>query len=815
MLHNAELIAKMSIDEKISLVSGEGYWHTRSIPRLDLPSIHLTDGPHGVRKLEDTSMSADFAGIVPTTAFPTASLLAASFDPDLAFEEGRALGEECRKLGVDVLLGPGVNIKRSPLCGRNFEYFSEDPLLSSAMGAAWIKGLQSTGTGASLKHFAVNNQERRRMTLDAVVDPRALREIYLAGFEGAVKEGRPATIMAAYNKLNGDYCCESGFLLEKILRGEWGFEGLVVSDWGATDDRPRGLLAGCDLEMPDGGRGRARQLRSELESGRLAEKTLDRAVDRVVDLALRLSRKEEAPFFSVSGSDDFAARHHELARRVALESMILLKNEEDILPLSKSLPIGVVGELARSSRYQGAGSSTINPTRLESLLDAMEEAAIPFEFEAGYRMTEAVRDPAMEAAAIALARRVGDSGGFLIYFVGLPPIFESEGFDRETLDLPANQLALFERLEEACPRLVVVWSGGSPVATDWLHHARAFLAAYLGGQAAGAAIRDLLFGEACPSGRLAESWPLRLEDTPAFGNFSGPEDRVLYKEGIFIGYRWYSSSGRPVRFPFGFGLSYTNFVYRDPRVDRRTINAGQSLRLSFEVANVGRREGREVAQVYLSFPESGIERPAISLADFRKVGLGPGESARLEFDIGPHELRYWDVEENRFLVESGPVILRIGPSSAVLPLEATVHVENGSTPRANSPRLALDGHPSAMSESDFALRYRGILPLARAAGPFTLASTLGDMAGDSALIRLIRKIIVSAQTKGSGTKKGEVNYRMLEEMVGEMPVGRFEAMSGDRVGPRFLKALVEIGNHRLFRALFRLLGIPAKPSRRP
>lgn len=815
MVHNAELISKLSVDEKIALVSGDGYWHTRSVPRLGIPAIHLTDGPHGVRKLQDSSRSSDFVGVVPTTAFPTASLLAASFDPELAFEEGRALGAESRLLGVDVLLGPGVNIKRSPLCGRNFEYFSEDPLLSSGMGAAWIKGLQSTGTGASLKHFAVNNQERKRMKVDAVVDPRALREIYLASFEDAVKEGRPATIMAAYNRLNGDYCCESGFLLEKLLRGEWGYEGLVVSDWGATDDRLRGLAAGCDLEMPDGGKGRSRQLRAALDAGSLDEGILDRAVDRVIDLALRLGREEAGPAATGIEAKGLAAEHHELARRIARESMVLLKNEDDILPLSRSIPLGVVGELARSSRYQGAGSSTINPTRLVSLLDALKEAAIPFEFEAAYRSTEEDRDPELEESALALAKRIGEAGGCLIYSVGLPPLFESEGFDRLHLDLPANQLALFERLAAACPRLVVVWSGGSPVSTNWLHHARAFLAAYLGGQAAGEAIRDLLFGEANPSGKLAESWPLRVEDTPAFGNFSGPEERVLYKEGIFVGYRWYASSGRPVRFPFGYGLSYTDFVYRDPRLDRHSLGAGQSVTLSFEVANVGRRAGKEIAQVYLSFPESAIERPTISLAAFRKVEIGPGESARLEFSIGPRELRYWDVEAERFLVESGPVVVRIGPSSADLPLEVLLHVEGGSSPSARSPRLALDGHPSSMGESDFVLRYRKPLPFLPSLRPFSLASTLSDMAGDSAIIRLVRNIIVSAQTKGSGTKKGEVNYRMLEEMVNHMPVGRFEAMSGDKIGTRFLKTLVEIGNHRFFRATLRLIGFSGKSSRRP
>jgi len=842
-VNHGDLIAKMSLEEKISFVTGDGFWYTRGIPRLGIPSIYLTDGPHGLRKLADGRKSADFVGVLPATCFPTASLLASSFDPELAFEMGRALGEECRLGEVAMLLGPGVNIKRSPLCGRNFEYFTEDPLLSSAMGAAWIAGVESTGVGASLKHFAVNSQEGRRMTVDVVVDPRALREIYLASFEGAVREGRPSSVMGAYNSVNGVHCCENPFLLDQVLRAEWGFEGFVVTDWGAAEDRARGLASGCDLEMPQGRRGSAGRIRSALASGELDAAALDRAVDRILSFVLRAARTAKVPAVALAGSPasaavpagteglaegptptaTFIAPHHELARRIAAESMVLLKNEDDILPLSKSGPLAVIGELARTPRYQGAGSSTIVPTRLESLLDALGEAGIPFEFEAAYALDDELPVPALEESALALARRVGLAGGTLIYAIGLPPIFESEGFDRERLDLPANQTALFEALAAACPRIVAFWSGGAPVTTDWSHHVRALLAAYLGGQASGAAVRDILFGDANPAGKLAESWPLRLEDTPAYGNYSCSEDRVLYKEGIFIGYRWYASSGRPVRFPFGYGLSYTSFSYADIALDRSGIDARGTVELSFTLTNVGERRGREIAQVYLSFPDSEIERPAISLSAFRKIGLEAGESRRVAIRLGPRELRYWDADQGSFLVESGPVLVHVGPSSAELPLEAIFHVEGGASPVQHGPRLDLGSHPSAMSDLEFAQRYGSALPLPRDRSPFGPRSTLADMAEESALVRLLYRIMVAVQTKASGTKRGEANHLMIERMVGEMPLGRFESMSGGAVGPRFLGFLADLANHRRLRALLGLIGgaasspdpfQEAKPSRR-
>ena len=813
-MKHGDLVSKMDLEEKIAYVTGDGFWHTRGIPRLGIAPVYMTDGPHGVRAIVDTTKSSDFAGIVPTTCFPTASLLGSSFDPGLIREMGLALGEEARRNAVSVLLGPGVNIKRSPLCGRNFEYFSEDPLLSASMGAAWIGGVESTGIGTSLKHFAVNNQETRRMTMDALVDPRALREIYLAAFEGAVREGKPATVMAAYNKVNGIYCSQNPFLLDEVLRRDWGFEGLVVTDWGASDDRVRGLVAGCDLEMPSGGRGSAARIRDALDSGEIDEAVLDRAVDRNLDCVLRATgdpAMARAPGRSGPSagsplmSADEAAAHHELARRIAAESMILLKNEDEILPLSPAAPIGVVGELARSPRYQGAGSSTINPTRLESFLEALEDASIPYEFEPAYVLDSEKPESGLEEAALALARRLGEKGGTLVYCIGLPPMFESEGWDRSHLELPANQLALFARLEEACPRIVAVWSGGSPVTTDWLHQVRALLAAYLAGQAGGAAIRDILFGAVNPSGKLAESWPLRLEDSPAYGNYALAQDRVLYKEGIFVGYRWYASSGRPVRFPFGFGLSYGSYFYSDLVLEKRRLVAGESLQVAFTIENHGKRGGKEVAQLYLSFPESAIERPTIALAAFRKIEIAPGASARVEVRLDGSAMRYWDQTEGRFLVENGPVVLRVGPSSAQLPLEAVFHIEGGSSPLQIGPRLDMGAHPSAMEETAFALRCGGALPPAPANRPFSLASTLGDMADESAAVGLIRRLLMAAQNRGSGTKKGEVNRRMLERMVSDMPVGRLGAMSGDLLGPKLLAAIVELANHRRIGALLRLV----------
>ncbi|MEI6385557.1 MAG: glycoside hydrolase family 3 C-terminal domain-containing protein [Spirochaetota bacterium] len=813
-MKNADLVGKMTLAEKLAFITGDGFWLTRTLPRLGLPAILLTDGPHGVRKIADVAQNSDFVGSVPTTAFPTASLSACSFDPELLEEMGRALAEESLRHGVGMLLGPGANIKRSPLCGRNFEYFSEDPLLSSALAAGWIRGLQERGVGASLKHFAVNNQERRRMTVDALVEERALREIYLASFEDAIKEANPASVMCAYNLVNGIRCSENPMLMRRILRDEWGYEGLVVTDWGASNDRALGIAAGIDLEMPEGAPSSATQVEAAIKKGVLPLARLDESVDRILTFVLSApatgaGAEAAGKGGPTAGPDpgkpgaDIEERHHALAGRIAAESMVLLKNEGDILPIAMDRPVALVGELARSPRYQGAGSSFLKPTRLVSLLDALRDGQPELRFAPGYSLGHDRTDAGLEAEALQLAGSVEAEGGILIVAIGLPPIFESEGFDREGLDLPASQLALLKGLSAACSRVVAVYSGGSPVSTDWLPGVRALLAGYLGGQAGGAAQADILYGRVNPSGKLAETWPLRLEDTPAYGNFPGEGDRVMYKEGLFVGYRWYASSGRPARFPFGYGLSYTRFSYSGLEAGRVNMAAGQTATFSFRVANVGSRTGAEIAQCYLSWPESGVERPLLSLAAFTKVRLEAGAEARVEFSIGTRALRHWNPALGAFEVEGGPVIVRCGGSSHDLPLEFTLYAEGGAAREDVSPR-DLSNHPSAMSDEEFSQRLGRPIPPSRVGRPHDLDRPLGDLAADSRLARLIMGVVIRQATRTSVLGAGDANYRMMEEMVRELPVRKLPAMSGGVLPLSLMRMLVALANGRPFAAVVAL-----------
>jgi len=800
-MKHAGLVARMSLEEKAAFVAGDGFWHTRTLPALGIPSAYMTDGPHGVRSPAEPGKSSDFGALLESTAFPTASLLACSFDISLLEEEGRALAEESRERGVALLLGPGANIKRSPLCGRNFEYFSEDPHLSGALAAAWIRGLQSGGVGASLKHFAANNQEKGRMIVDALVEPRALREIYLASFEEAVEGGRPASVMCAYNKLNGSYCSENGFLTREVLRKDWGYEGFVVTDWGASADRIKGLEAGIDLEMPESLPPKAIAVAAAVRAGTLDHRLLDESVDRLLDFVLSSPVVREGP-----GPSFDRRAHHELARRLARESIVLLKNEGGLLPLAKDRKIGLVGELARTPRYQGAGSSFLKPTRLESLVGALEEGGHPFDFAPGYRIDRELPEPSLVSEALALARRVHAEGGTLVVAVGLTELLEGEGFDRSHLRLPDNQADLLPQLAAACPSLVALYVGGSPVETTWLAEVPAFLVSYLGGQASGAAQVDLLYGDHNPSGKLAETWPLRLEDTPSHGNFPGRDRRVLYKEGLFVGYRWYSSARRAVAFPFGAGLGYAPFAYSEPALSATLLAPGRELRVSFTLENRGARRGKEVAQAYLSFPDSALERPGLALAAFSKFELAAGERRRVELVIDTRALRHWDEKEGRFAFEGGRVLVHVGGSSADLPLKLALTLEGEPLPPSDLPRLDLGKHPSELSDADFAARLGLPLPPPRTLEPFGSDSLLVDLGRASRLVSLFTKVMVAVSARSSGARRGSPNYRMVEEMIAETPLSRLVGLSEGRLSPGLAAALVELAKGRPLAALGRLFG---------
>lgn len=665
-----ELIKQMSLEEKASLCSGLNFWNTKPIERLNIPSIMMTDGPHGLRK---QSEGADHLGInesVEATCFPTASALACSFDRDLVKELGIAIGEECQSENVSIVLGPGANIKRSPLCGRNFEYYSEDPYLSSEMAKNQIQGTQSQGIGTSLKHFAANNQEHRRMTIDTIVDERTLREIYLASFETAVKEAHPWTVMCAYNKLNGEYCSENYRLLTEILRNEWGFEGFVVSDWGAVNDRDKGLSSGLELQMPaDGGMG-DNLIVEAVKRNRLSEGVLDEAVERILNIIFKaVENKRENVIYSKE-------KHHELARKIAGECMVLLKNEEKILPLKKEDNIAVIGELATKVRYQGGGSSHINPTKVDNAYEEIVNFAGTenVRYARGYDLSidDTIYDLAEEAKKLVI------EADKVILFIGLPERYESEGFDRTHLNIPKNQYDLVKKLKSVNKNIVVVLSNGSPIEMPFVSDVKAILEAYLTGQASGKAICDLLYGEVNPSGKLAETFPLKLSDNPSYLNFPGEVDKVEYKEGIFVGYRYYDKKAMDVLFPFGYGLSYTNFEYSNLKISKNEIDDTEKVTVSVNIKNIGDVFGKEIVQLYIRDKESSVTRAEKELKGFEKIGLEPGEEKEVTFILNKRSFAYYNVDLGDWHVESGEFEILIGKSSREIVLKEVITVNTTS-----------------------------------------------------------------------------------------------------------------------------------------
>lgn len=659
-------IAGLSLEQRAALVSGASFWATHAIPEADIPEIVLTDGPHGVRR---QAAGADHLGIndaLPATAFPTAAATGSTWDPELLTELGATLAVEARALGVHVLLGPGINIKRHPLCGRNFEYFSEDPLLAGRLGAAWVRGLQDGGVGASVKHFAANNQETERMRVSAEVDERTLREIYLPAFEACVAE-QPATVMCSYNAVNGTPVSQHRTLLTEVLRDDWGFDGVVVSDWGAVSDPVASIAAGLDLEMPGTNGVSAATLVDAVRGGRLAEADLDRAAERVVAMAQRLDEAQRA---APTAEVDHEA-HHAIARRMAAEGAVLLTND-GILPLDPGAAgrVAVVGALARTPRYQGAGSSHINAPRVDDVVAELSAAlGAEVAYAAGYRL-ERDEDAAADADLREEAVRVARDADTVVLVLGLPAAEESEGFDRSHLDLPARQLELAREVAAVTDRVVVVLGNGGVVLTRPVEElAGAVLEMWLGGQAVGGAVADLLVGVREPGGRLAETIPLALTDTPAYVNFPGTRDRVHYGERVYVGYRWYDRVAREVAHPFGHGLGYTTWAYADLVVDIPDPTVAAAT-VSVTVTNTGERRGAEVVQVYVGDLEASVDRPLRELAGFAKVRLDPGESRRVEVALDERAFAFWG--DAGWRVEPGAFRIEVGRSSRDLPLSAEV-----------------------------------------------------------------------------------------------------------------------------------------------
>jgi beta-glucosidase len=647
--------------EKVRLTAGSDYSRSRGVPRLGVPAILLVDGPHGVRRQLRTKQYQ--AGSRPATCFPTASALAATWDVALIEQVGIALGEEARSEGVSVLLGPGANIKRTPLCGRNFEYFSEDPYLSSRLAAAWIRGVQSTGVGASLKHFAANNIEARRFSVESLVDERALREIYLASFEYAVRSAQPATVMAAYNQLNGRFCADNPTLLTAVLREEWGFEGAVVSDWGATNGRATSIASGLDLSMPGLDGADDREVVAALRGGRLPAAALDRAANAI----LRLIARTEAA--RTPGHTYDIEKHHELARRAAAAGTVLLRNEDRVLPLPEGATVAVLGAFAKTPRYQGAGSSGLTPHRIDNAYDALVATLGPdrVRYADGYRR-DAGSD--VEHALIAQARVAAEGADAALVFVGLPERDEVEGLDRTSLDLPPAHDALVEAVAARHPRVIVVVQAGAPVVMPWREKVAAVVYAYLGGQAGGGAIVDVLCGRSEPGGRLAETFPVRLADNPVHALPFGPR-QTEYRESVYVGYRWYDTADVDVAYPFGHGLSYTTLEWSEATADV----VGTDVDVSVTVTNTGDRAGSEVVQVYVRDLVSTVFRPRHELKGFVKLHLGPRESQRVTVRLDRRAFAFWDVIRHDWTVEPGEFEIRIGASSRDIRAAVTVTID--------------------------------------------------------------------------------------------------------------------------------------------
>ena len=677
-----KLVNELTLEEKASLCSGADFWHTKAIDRLNIPAAMVSDGPHGIRKQESLADHMGVAESIKAIGFPTASAMACSFDRDLLHKVGDALGEECVAEDLAVLLGPGINMKRSPICGRNFEYYSEDPVVAGELGAAFVNGVQEHGVGTSLKHFAANNQEWRRMSISAEIDERTLREIYLAAFETAVKKAQPWTIMCSYNRINGVYSCENDWLLNKVLRDEWGFEGLVMTDWGAMNERVPSLKAGLDLEMPDCHGETDKLIVKAVQSGELEESILDTAVERILTMVDKYltARKDIDPASmvhplpsSVERGYDVAA-HHALARTTAEQSAVLLKNE-DILPLQKDKKIAFIGEFAKVPRIQGGGSSHINNTSIESALDVAGDSV---SYAQGFHIDEETTDETLLQEAITLAKE----SDVAVIFAGLPDSFESEGFDRTHLNMPANQNELIARISEVQPNVVVVLHSGSPIAMPWLDKVAGVLQMYLAGQASGGAAVNLLFGDATPCGKLAETFPLHLEDNPSYLNFPGNREKVCYQEGVFIGYRYYDKKKMDVLFPFGYGLSYTDFTYSNMKVtvngknaaDVDVIKETDEIVVSADITNTGNCDGAEIVQLYIKNPVVYEIRPEKELRDFAKVFLKAGETKTVTFMLNARAFSYYETRIHDWYAESGDYEILLASSSRDIRLQYTVSI---------------------------------------------------------------------------------------------------------------------------------------------
>ena len=778
-----QIVASLDKAHKIRLLSGSDFWHTESAPGAE--RVMVTDGPHGLRKQDGNSDNVGLSHSVAATCFPTASALGSTWDRDLVREVGEALGRECRAEDVAVLLGPGLNLKRHPAGGRNFEYFSEDPFLSGHMAAALTQGVQSQGVGACLKHYAVNNQESNRLRVDAVVDPRTLHELYLSGFEIAVREGQPWTVMSSYNLVNGTHAGENPFLLTEALRHRWGFDGLVMTDWLATYDRATAVKAGLDLEMPSSSGLWDADVAAAVKDGRLSMEDVDTAAARVVELSLRA--REGATAVSV-GAVDFDA-HHTLARRAGAAGAVLLTNN-GMLPLRATGTIAVIGAFAQTPRYQGAGSSLVQPTRVDTALDAFRtalEGQATVTYAPGYdAKTGETTDQLLAEAQAAAA-----SADAVVLLVGLPGSYESEGYDRDHLDLPAGHTAVVEAVTGANAATVVVLINGAPVHVPWADKPAAILEAYLGGQAAGGAIADVVLGHAEPGGRLAESFPANVADLPAARYWHASPTQAQYREGLYVGYRFHDSAGVPARFPFGHGLSYTGFEYGDLAVRPE----GDGFNVSLTVTNTGDRAGSDVVQVYVRDVESTVYRPTKELKGFAKVHLAAGQSQQVEVVLDRRAFAVWDVASGDWAVEAGEFEILVGASSVDIKARAVIIVDSADA-------VAPGAAPAAYvaTDQEFARMLGTPIPAPARTLPFTIDTTVHDLR-QSMVGRRVAAMFVAQSRKAMPTSTEE-DQAFVDRLVEEMPLRGIAMVSQGQLSLSRLRWLVRALNALSVKAWF-------------
>lgn len=776
MLKHQDIISKMTVEEKCYILSGKDFWSSRSVTHAGIPSMSLSDGPHGLRKQEGAGDQLGINGSLPATCFPTAATMANSWDPELGEALGKCLGEEAVAQEVCVLLGPGMNMKRSPLCGRNFEYFSEDPYLAGKMAAGYIRGIQSQGVSACPKHFAANNTELRRQASDSVVDERTFREIYLTAFEIAVKEADPKSIMSAYNMINGVYANENIHLLQEILRDEWGFSGFVVSDWGSCNDYTDGVRAGANLEMPTTGGDSGAQLVQAIYDGRIAEREVDKRVDELIDVVLstRAACDAGSRTFDVEG-------HHAMAMKCSEQSVVLLKNEDNILPLAKGSKVAVIGEFAETPRYQGAGSSVVNPTKLDSTMGVIGNFDLNVVgFEKGYPR-HGDTDQALIAKAVELAKQAD----YALVYLGLDEIAESEGLDRSHMRIPQCQIDLLQAVNQVNDKVIVVLSAGSAIEMPWLSQCKGLVHGYLCGQAGASAVLKVILGDVNPSGKLSETYPVSYDDVPSKPYFPAKERTVEYREGLYIGYRYFDTAKVPVLFPFGYGLSYTTFAYSDLKVTDKAA--------TFTLTNTGKMDGAEVAQLYVSAKNPSIYRPAKELKGFQKVFLKAGESKQVTIPLDDKAFRYFNVETNRFEVDGGEYDILIGASVEDIKLQAALKVKGTNAPIPANAKIPayVKADIKAVSDQDFKALLGHEIPDGHWSGTLQMNDAICQLYYAKSLkARLVWKLLTHMLDKSIAAGKPDLNITFIYNM----PFRAIGKMAGGMVSQEMCEGILMICN---------------------